>query len=69
MRHLLITVLVSSAVCFGPSLIATAQSGQALDTGSWDSPGTGFSVSNRLNCVSGVDPVYPNPTAQAWLAR
>ena len=41
------------------SVIATAQSGQALDTGSWDSPGTGFSVSNRLNCVSSVDPVFP----------
>ena len=48
------------------SVIATAQSGQALDTGSWDSPGTGFSVSNRLNCVAGVDPVFPNPTAHAW---
>src|SRR5579871_3584694 len=48
------------------SMIATAQSGQALDTGSWDSPGTGFSVSNRLNCVAGVNPVSPNPTAQRW---
>jgi hypothetical protein len=48
------------------SVIATAQSGQALDTGSWDSPGTGFSVSNRLNCVAGVDPVFPNPNAHAW---
>jgi len=26
------------------SVVATAQSGQALDTGSWDSPGTGFSL-------------------------
>jgi hypothetical protein len=41
------------------SLIATAQSGQALDTSSWESPGTLFSVGNRLNCVSGVDPVFP----------
>ena len=48
------------------SVIATAQSGQALDTTSWDSPGTGFSVSNRLNCVAGVDPVVPNPTASRW---
>ena len=48
------------------SVIATAQSGQALNTGSWDSPGTGFSVSNRLNCVAGVDPVFPNPTSHGW---
>jgi len=48
------------------SVIATAQSGQALDTGSWDSPGTGFSVSNRLNCVAGVDPVYANHNAKGW---
>jgi hypothetical protein len=48
------------------SAIVTAQSGQALDTGSWGSPGTGFSVSNRLNCVSGVGPVFPNPNALAW---
>ena len=47
------------------SAIVTDQSGQALDTGSWGSPGTGFSVSNRLNCVSGVDPVFPNPDALA----
>ena len=48
------------------SVIATAQSGQALNTGSWDSPGTGFSVSNRLNCVAGVNPVFEHPTAKAW---
>ena len=48
------------------STIATAQSGQALDTSSWDSPGTGFSLSNRLNCVAGANPVFANPTAQAW---
>src|SRR5712692_10053384 len=48
------------------SVIATAQSGQALDTGSWDSPGTGFSVSNRLNCVAGVNPVFSNPTSHGW---
>src|SRR5712691_3911370 len=48
------------------SVIATAQSGQALDTGSWDSPGTGFSVSNRLNCIAGVDRVYANPNSHGW---
>jgi hypothetical protein len=48
------------------STIATVQSGQALDTSSWDSPGTGFSLSNRLNCVAGANPVFPNPTALAW---
>jgi hypothetical protein len=23
-------------------------------------------VSNRLNCVSGVDPVFPNPNSHGW---
>ena len=50
------------------STIATAQSGNTLDTTSWDSAGTSFVPSStRLNCTAGVDPVFPNHTADAYL--
>ncbi len=48
------------------STITTLQSGQPIDTTSWDSAGTSFSPnSNRINCVS-PDQVLPNPTANAY---
>jgi hypothetical protein len=50
------------------STIATIQSGIPLDTTSWDSAGTSFvPASTRLNCTAGVNPVLPNPTADAYL--
>jgi hypothetical protein len=49
------------------STIATLQDGLPIDTTSWDSAGTSFSPSsNRLNCVAGVNPVLPNPTANGY---
>ena len=46
------------------STITTAQSGAVTETSSWDSAGVVFSPSGeRLNCVSGVNPVLQNPNA------
>jgi hypothetical protein len=46
------------------STITTAQSGAATETASWDSAGVVFSPSGeRLNCISGVNPVLQNPNA------
>ncbi len=50
------------------STITTLQSGAPIDTTSWDSAGTNFNpASARLNCVAGVSPYLPNPTAAAYL--
>jgi len=47
--------------------IGTISSGQPLDTTAWDSAGTNFNPSsNRLNCT-GLDPILPNPTRDAYL--
>jgi hypothetical protein len=49
------------------STITTLQSGGAVNTSSWDSGGTNFiSNATRLSCVSGVDPVKPNPSQNGW---
>jgi hypothetical protein len=49
------------------STIATLQDGLPIDTTSWDSAGTSFNPSsNRLNCGVGVDPLFPNPTANGY---
>jgi Carboxypeptidase regulatory-like domain len=46
------------------STIATAQSGSATETSSWDSAGVVFSPSGeRLNCLAGITQVTPNPNA------
>jgi hypothetical protein len=49
------------------SLIATAQSGGATETSSWDSAGVSFSPSGeRLNCIPGVSQVLPNANQNGW---
>ena len=49
------------------STITTIQSGSATETSSWDSAGVVFSPNgNRTNCVAGANPVFDNPTANAW---
>src|SRR5215831_2510444 len=49
------------------STITTIQSGSATETSSWDSAGVVFSPNgNRTNCVGGANPVFANPTANAW---
>jgi hypothetical protein len=49
------------------STITTAQSGAATETASWDSAGVSFSPSGeRLNCISGVNPVLPNANQNGW---
>jgi len=49
------------------STITTLQSGGVNTTSSWDSAGTNFITNaTRLNCVSGVDPVLPNPSQDGW---
>jgi hypothetical protein len=50
------------------STIALVQRGLPIDTTGWDSAGTNFNPSsNRINCTAGVNPVLPNPTANAYL--
>ncbi len=50
------------------STITTLQSGGVVNTGTYDSGGTNFITNaTRLNCVSGVDPVLPNPNQNGWL--
>jgi hypothetical protein len=49
------------------STITTLQSGDAVNTSSWDSGGTNFiSNATRLSCVAGVDPVLPDPNQNGW---
>jgi hypothetical protein len=46
------------------STITTIQSGAATETSSWDSAGVVFSpTGERLNCLTGVNSVQPNPNA------
>ncbi len=50
------------------STITTLQSGGVVNTGSWDSGGTNFITNaTRLNCISCVDTVLPNPGQNGWL--
>jgi hypothetical protein len=47
--------------------ITTIQSGAATETSSWDSAGVVFSPNGeRLNCLTGVNPVLPNPNQNGW---
>jgi hypothetical protein len=49
------------------STITTLQSGNVVNTSSWDSAGTNFiSNATRLNCVAGVNPVLPNNNQNGW---
>ncbi|MFN7932822.1 MAG: TonB-dependent receptor [Bryobacteraceae bacterium] len=53
------------------STITNIQSGTTINPESWDSAGmgAGFPHSNRLNCVTGVNPVAANPTADRYFVR
>ena len=49
------------------STITTLQSGNPVNTSSWDSGGTNFiSNATRLNCNAGVNPVLPNNGPNGW---
>jgi hypothetical protein len=53
------------------STITNIQSGTPINPESWDSAGmgAGFPHSNRLNCVSGVDPVASTPHPDRYFVR
>jgi hypothetical protein len=53
------------------STITNVQSGTPINPESWDSAGmgAGFPHSNRLNCVSGVDPVASTPHPDRYFVR
>jgi hypothetical protein len=51
------------------STITTLQSGTSINADSWDSAGlgAGFPHSNRLHCVTGVNPVADSPNPDRYL--